>query len=430
MAKVKLILDKRKNRVKKDGTYPLVLFISHKKKVARIVLKHSFNIKNWDEDSLSPVNVPNANHLGAKFRSQLSKADLLLSSLDFEIDSLSMLELKAMVEAEVFSISSTTQKQKEKYIDRKLNSASLTDYAKIKIKRLRTSHQHGNATAIETAIKSIKGFTKTENIEFRAFDIGALKNYCAYCYSRGNKPNTVGAYLRQIKALFNEAIDEGVIEDRIYPFRKFKIPKSPKTKNRALRLEEINKIRNLDLKEGSAIWKARNYFLFMFNSMGLNFIDLAKLQKRQFSKTAYDKKGKLTEGRISYQRSKTQGTFSIKLTAEALEILSHYDVKQKEPNDFIFPLKFENTEQGRKRYQQQRKRVNSKIRDLAKLAKIDEEVTTYFARHSWATIAKRKNMPVALISEGLGHADLKTTQTYLASFDQDTLDDANDDIVR
>lgn len=112
-----------------------------------------------------------------------------------------------------------------------------------------------------------------------------------------------------------------------------------------------------------------------------------------------------------------------------MEILNEYDIQSKEDKDFIFPLHFENSEQGRKRYQQQRKRVNRQIHEMAKLAGIDEEVTTYYARHSWATIAKRKDMPVALISEGLGHSDLKTTQIYLASFDDDALDDANAAIV-
>lgn len=90
---------------------------------------------------------------------------------------------------------------------------------------------------------------------------------------------------------------------------------------------------------------------------------------------------------------------------------------------------YEETEQGRKRYQQQRKRVNRKLREMAALVGINEDITTYYARHTWATIAKRKLVPISVISEGLGHADLKTTQIYLDSFDDDVLDQANEDIV-
>ena len=97
--------------------------------------------------------------------------------------------------------------------------------------------------------------------------------------------------------------------------------------------------------------------------------------------------------------------------------------------DFIFPMGFEETEVGRNRYNQHRKRLNIKLKELATLAGISQDVTTYYARHSWATIAKRKLVPVSVISEGLGHADLKTTQIYLDSFDDDVLDQANEDIV-
>lgn len=90
---------------------------------------------------------------------------------------------------------------------------------------------------------------------------------------------------------------------------------------------------------------------------------------------------------------------------------------------------YEETEQGRRRYNQHRKRLNIKLKELAKLANIDEDLTTYYARHSWAIIAKRKLVPISVISEGLGHADLKTTQIYLDSFDDNVLDQANDDIV-
>lgn len=92
----------------------------------------------------------------------------------------------------------------------------------------------------------------------------------------------------------------------------------------------------------------------------------------------------------------------------------------------IFSLSISKTQQnGRRRYEQQRKRVNAKLKDIAVLAGIDENLTTYFARHSWATIGKRNNLPITLISEALGHADTKTTEIYLASFDNDAMDAAN-----
>ncbi len=102
-------------------------------------------------------------------------------------------------------------------------------------------------------------------------------------------------------------------------------------------MSEIDTMRELEIKPNSAMWKARNYFLFMFNNIGINFMDLAKLKKSQFNKTEFDDNGKLLVGRISYRKSKTQGSFSIKLTSESLAILNEYDIQNKEDKDFIFP---------------------------------------------------------------------------------------------
>ena len=196
-----------------------------------------------------------------------------------------------------------------------------------------------------------------------------------------------------------------------------------------LRIADVETIRNLELNSSSAIWRARQYFLFMFNNMGINFIDLVKLKKNQIARAEYEVNGKLISGRITFDRTKTKNAFSIKLTSESMEILNDFNIAEKLQDDFVFPFGYEESQKGRERYKQQRKRVNRKLREIAKLSSISEEITTYYARHSWATIAKRKMIPVTMISEALGHADLKTTQIYLDSFDNEDLDAANENIV-
>jgi hypothetical protein len=131
--------------------------------------------------------------------------------------------------------------------------------------------------------------------------------------------------LRPIQTLFNEAIEEGIIPVELNPFPRYKIPKSPKTKNRALRVEDIEAIRNVELEEDSLIWNAKNYCLFMFNNMGINFMDIVKLKRSQFHKLEYDDDGKLRGGRVSYDRSKTRSAVSIKLTDESVRILRLYE---------------------------------------------------------------------------------------------------------
>lgn len=427
MAKVAVKLDKRDNCKRPNGTYPLVLVLSHQSKTRTISLKYYFLEGQWDGVELQPIDYPNAKHIGAKIRSYLSKAEILLIDKKLELDTMPIAELKVYVQGEIFSSNSTPTRVKENFIRRNIQSASLVAYGNVKMERLRIAKKHGNANAIRDAFSSLKKFTNREEIYFSDIDQNFLKDYVAYCTARGNKPNTIRAYLSQIKALFNEAFEDEAMS--VSPFPKYKIPKAVKTKKRALRMDNISQIRKLELKPKSALWSARNYFLFMFNNMGLNFIDLAKLRKDQIIQAKYDKDKQLIEGRIVYSRSKTKGEFSVKLTTESIVILNTYNIGEKLNKDFVFPMGFEDTELGRKRYEQQRKRVNRKLREVAKMAKIPEDITTYYARHSWATIAKRKLVPISVISEGLGHADLKTTQIYLGSFDDDVLDQANEDIV-
>lgn len=435
MEKVSVKLDKREARRHSNGAYPIVLYLHHKKGSRRINLKYAFQESEWNEEKIQPIGVPNDKLIGVKIRSQLSTAEQLIQSLELEVDGLSIGELKARIEAEIFAMSSTRPSVNKQYVKRATNKESFTHRAQLKIARLEESKKFGNKSAVNTAYNALKtyfGFKPSdthENILFVDIDYNTLQNFCAYLYGKKCTSNTIRAYLAQIRALFNEAIVAKELDKDVYPFDGFKMPKSPKTKKRSLRIEDIQKIRELDLEKESYLWKARNYFLFMFNNMGINFIDLVQIKKSQFSQTEYDLDGNLTAGRITYARNKTEREFSVKLTQESLDILNNYSIRSKQTNDYTFPYGFENTEDGRKRYEQHRKTVNGHLKKIAKLAKIDEDITTYFALHTWATIAKRNNFPITLISEALGHADTKTTETYLASFDSDVLDAANESVT-
>lgn len=429
MAKVHLKLDTRKNCKKKDGTFPLVLSLHHNSKSRPIRLKYSFNTEDWDGEKLIPQNIKNAKHIGAKLESYLMKARVFLNENELDVEFWTIQDLKARIEAEIFSTSKTSSITKLKYTAMKSESISLTEFASNQIQRLRLAKRNGSAESLKESIARLRAFSGLDTVGFAQVDVLFLENFTAYCYSRDNKASTIHTYLKPIRKLFNDAISLKLINPEIFPFDIFKIPKAAKTKNRALRLANIEAIRGLDLKPNSAIWNARNHFLFMFNNMGINFIDLAKLKKAQLISTKYDDAGNLTEGRITFNRSKTSDSFSIKLTEDSILILNEYGVGDKSNEDFVFQYEYEETETGRKRYKQQRKRLNKKLKELAILAGLDEPLTTYYARHSWATIAKRKMIPVTMISEALGHSDLKTTQIYLDSFDNEDLDAANEGIV-
>lgn len=431
MAKVTLKLDTRKNSLKKDGTYPAILEVSHQKKSGRISLRYSFKIKDWDAETSTVKNINNHKLISAKLQSQYSKAESYLRNHKVEIDIMSINELTNRIKAEVFANDKTTERSKEIYVAKKTNGASITDFARQKLTRLRQSGKNGYVSAIETAIASLRRYTNRPegDILFSEIDLIFLKNFTALCESRGNKPNTISAYLRPIKTLFHEAVVEEIISTELNPFPKFKMPKATQTKKRSLRIDTIQAIRKLELKEKSAIWDARNYFLFMFNNMGINLIDIAQLKKNQIKDAVYES-NKLVSGRLDYTRSKNGRQYSIKLTTESIAILNEYQIEEKKSNDLIFPIGYAKTEAGFNTYKKKRQRINGRIKELGVMVGLEENITSYYARHSWATIAKRKMIPISVIAEGLGHSDLKTTQIYLDTFDDDVMDDANDEIVK
>lgn len=430
MAKVTLKLDNRKNRIKKDGTYPVVLFLSHGTTTYRIGLRYSFFPENWDDQTKTVSGIPNHKLITGKLQSQLAQAELYLLTHKLEVESMTIKELSARIQTEIFATGSVDRKLKDQYLSKKLNSQSMLRFADKKLERLRLSNKNGYAGAIKAALDALKRFSGREETDllFAEIDLTFLKDFVAYCMGRGNKPNTISSYLRPVKTLFKEAIQEGAIPATLNPFPQFKIPKATNTKKRALRIEAIQAIRELQLKEKSALWDARNYFLFMFNNMGINLIDIARLRANQIREAVYSK-GKLVSGRLDYTRSKNGRNYSIKLTAESISILNGYDIKSKNPNDLLFPIGFAESESGFATYKKKRQRINGRIRKLGQMIGVNENITSYYARHSWATIAKRKMIPVTVIAEGLGHSDLRTTQIYLDAFDSDVLDDANEDIV-
>ncbi len=210
--------------------------------------------------------------------------------------------------------------------------------------------------------------------------------------------------------------NESILVKSHKPFENFTIP-SQKTSKRAVSKDVINSIRNFPLESNSAFWHDKNYFLFMFNMQGMNFIDLAKLKLRQIS-----------AGRLRYIRSKTNKPYDVKLTKEAEEILSYY-ITNKTPEDFVFPILNKEINKDSilvsKTSDQALHVFNNHIKKLAIQCGIDQPITSYVARHSWASAARKLGVSTDKIGDALGHENYSTTEVYLQDFDTDVLDEVN-----
>lgn len=395
---VKIILDKRRKR--EDGAYRIAIRLTHNRIPLILGLDYVCEEENWDDEhslikpecklhsNLTRVN----NSIAAIKSSAISTVDILNTT--GEIKNLSATELK-------YKILNQSVKASFKQFNSKI------------IDELKKAKKLGNASCYEQAQAFLDRYSGKTELYFHDINFKLLKKMETEHIAKGHTYNSLSFYLRTIRAVFNRAIKEGLIKRDVYPFANYSI-KETKTVKRAIRKADIDKIRDVKLKKGTYIWHARNFFMFSFYNIGMNFADIAHLKKIN-----------IIDGRMVYTRMKTGKSYSVKLTDPAKKILSYY-IKDKEPKDFIFPiLKRTTPELQFKDLVNERKTYNKYLKKIAGELKMEVNLTSYVARHSWATIAKDLNVPVSVISEGLGHEDIKTTQIYLDSFDDDVIDQAN-----
>lgn len=286
------------------------------------------------------------------------------------------------------------------------------------INRLRKNGKIGTANNYQCSMNSLRAFSA--KLSFRDVDVEFLKGYETWLLSNGKSISTVGIYLRPLRAIINEAISEGKIsKETHYPFgkRKYQIPAANNIK-KALTLEEIGKLFHYEGIPGTWWQKARDFFIFSYLCNGINVKDIALLKYKN-----------LDGDFITFTRAKTQHTnrtsstpISIFLCAEARSIIERWKNVKGCSEDFLFPiLEKDNTSERELRLIQQfTKMVNRYIRDIAKEVRIEKPISTYYARHSFATILRRSGASTEFIGESLGHTSTKTTASYLDSFENDT----------
>ncbi|MEM9884354.1 MAG: site-specific integrase [Bacteroidota bacterium] len=408
MASIKLYFDTR--RSKSNETYSLKLKLFHQDKARYIPLGYFFKKNQWiEKDNKVRSSYPNATKVNTRISYLVSQANELLLKHYEKLDALSIDQLKLKLTAHLFQTNEPSKK----------TIPSLFEYTDMLIERLKKSKRIGSAQTYQTCSNVLKRFNADQEMKLSEVNYKFISNFEADCLHKGIRINSIGVYLRTLRAIINKAIDEGLLKSEEYPFKKFKI-KQEKTAKRAISKEDIQKIIHLEIDPNLRMWHSRNFFVFMFNMRGMNFIDMA-----------YLKMGNIQDGRILYKRKKTGKLYNVKLTAKATAIIQDY-TKNKKPHskESVFPIllhdRFNDAEHERKHFIDRRKKFNQDLKKIAQLSGINTNLTSYVSRHSWASIAKFSGVAPAVIGESLGHSDLKTTETYLANFDHDILDQANE----
>lgn len=240
-----------------------------------------------------------------------------------------------------------------------------------------------------------------------------MQAYESWLYRQGVCPNTASFYNRILRAIYNRAVDAGLIDDR-RPFGKV-YTGIARTAKRALSLGQIRKIASLDLSEHPTLDFARDVFMLSFYLRGMSFVDMVFL-----------KKSDVTGGYVAYRRRKTGQRLTIRWEEPMQRIIDKYPPNTSE---YLLPIISSPVAEPRKAYRNMGCVVNAALKKVARVAGITTALTLYVARHSWASIAKAHGISTSVISESMGHDSEATTQIYLASLDTSVVDKANELII-
>ncbi len=395
MASIKILM---RNKANREGLYPIVMRIVKDRKSKIINLGFNCTDQDWDSSS-------------GKFKRSYSNYNLrnrVLLKLHEKA-------LKIIDEFKVEEIDFTLEEFEAKFRGKKQSNLNVIDFFDEIMEEKERAGRMGSARADKGTKNALVRFKGTK-IKFREITPAFLDKFEVHLRERGNTNGGISFKMRQLRAIYNMAIKRGIVKKEYYPFDDYKVAKlKVDSKKRALSKEELKKFRDVDLTLHPELKEAYDYFMFSFYTRGMNFVDIMKL-----------KWSDIVNGRIRYQRSKTKGEFNVEVDENIGKILKKY--KGVNPQtEYVFPILLHSdltAKQKEDRRRKVHKRVNRKLKLIAGLAKIEGKVTTYVARHSFATIMKFNGKSIEVISELLGHSNVQITMTYLKDFDNEVLDEA------
>lgn len=299
--------------------------------------------------------------------------------------------------------------------NRQVSEQSLFSFMQGIIGQLKQLGKVRTSETYTAALASFMKFRKGQDILLCEIDSNTVMLYEAWLKSKGVCPNTTSFYMRILRAIYNRAVEKELTEQK-HPF-KHVYTGIGKTVKRAIPLKTIKHIKELDLLLKPHLEYARDMFLFSFYTRGMSFIDMA-----------YLKKSDLKNGTITYRRRKTGQQLTIKWEKCMEDIIAKYGANTA--THYLLPIIINPCSDERTQYRNAICRINVALKEVARLAGLHIPLTMHVARHCWASVAKSKNIPLSVISEGMGHDSEETTLIYLASLDTSVVDKANSLILK
>lgn len=289
---------------------------------------------------------------------------------------------------------------------------SVFEYMRLQIEHLKRRKRFGTANNYRYALNSLSQFLEGEDLPFSLLNEGLILEYSEWLYDRQVKKNSLSFYMRIWRAVYNRATKERIIE-QTFPFQNV-YTGIDRTRKRAVDEKTILRLYQLDLDDNPSLALARDLFIFSYCTRGMAFVDIAYLKKKN-----------LTSTHIRYCRRKTDQQLQIRIEPCIAQIIRRYETATRQ-SEYVFPiLHTGDDEQTYKQYEMALSYHNRKLKRIGNMIGVELPLSSYTSRHTWATTARNHNIPISVISAGMGHTSEKTTQIYLASLENSIIDEAN-----
>ena len=385
--------------------------IIHERKVRQLLTDYKVFSSEWDESRSMVTTTQKSERKSFIFS--------IRERIRWDIERLTKIDRKLDANGLIYTADDVIDE-----FNRYAHEYSLFNFMESLIARLKQNGKIRTSETYRSTLNSFKKFLASqaskddnrqdEDIMLDCITSEIMEAYEAWHKKRGVTPNTISFYTRVLRAVYHRAVEDDIIENR-NPFRKV-YTGVDKTVKRALPLAVIKKIKALDLSLTPALDYARDMFLMSFYLRGMSFIDMAYLKKTD-----------LKNGYITYRRRKTGQQLIIEWTKEMQIILDKYPENKSE---YLLPVIRNPGINERCIYRNTGYNINHNLKRIAEMVGVTIPLTLYVARHSWASAAKAKGIPISVISEGMGHDSEATTQIYLASLDTSVVDKANSLILK
>ena len=370
--------------------------ITHNRKSRQITTRLRVSPSDWDTDEEKLVSsAPNRSMIQNRIDSDV----MLLRRVILDLDSCGM----------DYSVSDIINRYKSPQ-----SHILVLDYMRSQVEQLRATNRLGTAKNYEKTMCSLSAFLGDIRLPLSALTEQVIIDYNAFLVQRGLVRNSVSFYMRVLRAVYNKAVRQKLIVQQ-HPFTEV-YTGIDRTRKRAVSETIITQLYRLELKMGTPLALCRDLFILSYCTRGMAFVDIA-----------YLKKSSLRNGMICYARRKTRQLLSVRIEPSIQRIIDRY---ADSDSPYVFPIlsSLDSTEA----YEQYQIALNTHNRLLGRLSEMlgcGCKLTSYTSRHSWATAARNHNVPISIISQGMGHTSEKTTQIYLTMLENSVIDDANKGII-